>query len=295
MDIVDSQVHLGPGGIEEMRAAMDALGIKAALIDEFWLGRSGDMPSYGVPADGGIVRRPTSPTAELAALTYPGRFSYVIRPDRRDPELTSIIRLARDAPHARALRIIPGLEKGELSAVATGDYDAMFKLAADCGLPIFATVPGNAPALRPSIEKFPTLTFIIDHCGMPFTSSMQQRLMDAGLGDQLPQMGGDGNEVEFDKVLGLADLPNVALKWGHAQGLFSVSGYPFAGLRPYLRRALNAFGAERIMWAGDASANLSGESWAELLFWLMDNADLSQGERNNLLGGTARRILDWPA
>jgi predicted TIM-barrel fold metal-dependent hydrolase len=295
MDIVDSQSHLGPGGIEELRAAMDALGIKAALIDEFWIGRPGGMPSYGVPTGGEKVRRPTSPTAELAALIHPGRFSYVVRPDRRDPELGSLIRLARDAPHARALRIIPGLAKDELSAVATGGYDPMFRLTAECGLPIFVTVPGNAPVLRSSIEKFRGLTFIIDHCGMPFTSGMKQGLIDAGLGDQLPRMGGGGNEVEFDRVLALADLPNVALKWGHAQGLFSISGYPFAGLRPYLRRALNAFGAERIMWAGDASANLSGESWAELLFWLRDNPDLSQSEREKLLGGTARRILDWPA
>jgi L-fuconolactonase len=295
MDILDSQAHLGPGGIEEVLAAMDALGIKAALIDEFWLGHTGGMPSYGIATDGQIVPRAISPTAELAALMHPQRFSYVVRPDRRDPELSSLIRLARDAPHARALRIIPGLAKDELSAAATGGYDALFKLAADCGLPIFVTVPGNAPQLRPSIEKFRGLTFIIDHCGMPFSSAMKQGLIDAGLGGQLPPMGGDSNDAEFEKVLALADLPNVALKWGHAQGLFSVSGYPFFGLRPYLRRALSSFGAERVLWAGDASANLSGESWAELLFWLMDNPDLSQAERESLLGGTARRILNWPA
>jgi len=74
-----------------------------------------------------------------------------------------------------------------------------------------------------------------------------------------------------------------------------VSGYPFPNLRPYLRSALNEFGAERMMWAGDASVNLTGESWAELLFWLVDNPELSQSEREKLLGGTARRILNWSA
>ena len=59
--------------------------------------------------------------------------------------------------------------------------------------------------------------------------------------------------------------------------------------------ALDAFGAERMMWASDVSANLTGESWAELLFWLIDNPDISHGEREKLLGGTARRILNWPA
>ena len=295
MDIVDGQAHLGPGGIAEIKAAMDALGIKSVLIDEFWLGSSIEMPTYAIPVGTGFVRRTVTPTAELAALAHPDRFSYVVRPDRRDPEMRSLIRLARDAPHARALRITPGLAKAELSALAAGDYDDMFKKAADCGLPMFVTIPGNAPALQSSVKKFPEVTFIIDHCGMPFTAGMKQGLAAAGLGEQLPDMGDAGNEVEFDRVLQLSALPNVALKWGHAQGLFGVSGYPFVKLRPYLRAALSAFGAERIMWAGDASVNLTGESWAELLFWLIDNPDISQGEREKLLGATARRILNWSA
>jgi len=32
MDIVDAQVHLGPGGAAEMVAAMDAVGVDAAII-----------------------------------------------------------------------------------------------------------------------------------------------------------------------------------------------------------------------------------------------------------------------
>jgi hypothetical protein len=41
MDILDSQVHLGPGGAAEMVAAMNALGIASALIDEGWMGTPG--------------------------------------------------------------------------------------------------------------------------------------------------------------------------------------------------------------------------------------------------------------
>lgn len=294
MDVVDSQVHLGPGGIDKLLAAMDALGIKAAVIDEFWFGTATEMPTYAIAAGNEIVHRKVAPTAELASLMHPDRFSYVLRVDRRDPQMHSLIRLLRDAPNGRALRITPGLAQAELSALASGGYDQMFEKAGECGLPIFVTIPGNAAALQRSIEKFPDVTFVIDHCGMPFTSAMKQGLAAAGLADQLPEMGGGTNEAEFRNVLRLAERPNVALKWGHAQGLFGVTGYPFVGLRPYLRSALNAFGAERVMWAGDASANLTGETWAELLFWLLDNPDLDQNERANLLGGTVRRILSWP-
>jgi L-fuconolactonase len=293
MDVVDSQVHLGPGRIEEMLAAMDALGIRAALIDEFWLGTGGEMPYYSVAE--GTVHRPVTPTAELASLTHPGRFSYVVRVDRRDPQMRSLVRLARDATHVRALRITPGLTRVELSALTSGGYDAMFSEAADCGLPIFVTIPGNVPALRPSIEKFRSVKFIIDHCGMPFSAAINKALAESGMSDQVPEMGGGTKEAEFEKVVRLADLPNVALKWAHAQGLFAVSGYPFPALRPFLRSALNSFGAERVMWASDIGANRTGESWAELLFWLRDNPELSGSERESLLGRAARTCLNWKA
>jgi len=37
MDIVDTQIHIGPGGIDETLPAMNAIGLRAALVDEYWL------------------------------------------------------------------------------------------------------------------------------------------------------------------------------------------------------------------------------------------------------------------
>jgi L-fuconolactonase len=90
-------------------------------------------------------------------------------------------------------------------------------------------------------------------------------------------------------------LPNIALKWAHAPGVFETPGYPGSELWPILRKALDRFGASRIMWASDVSANQTGESWAMLLFGMLGNPDLSPAERAALLGGTARAWLDWPA
>jgi hypothetical protein len=36
MDIVDAQVHVGRGKIDATLEAMDALGIRSVVIDEFW-------------------------------------------------------------------------------------------------------------------------------------------------------------------------------------------------------------------------------------------------------------------
>src|SRR5690606_4626226 len=127
--IVDSQVHLGPGGAAEMHAAINALGISSVLVDEWWMGTPGH-PYYGV-GEGGKAIRTTSPTAELAAWTYPGRFSYLVRVDPRDPDMKTVIRFVRDADHARALRISPGMSRAEVADFADGVYDDVFAYACE--------------------------------------------------------------------------------------------------------------------------------------------------------------------
>jgi L-fuconolactonase len=286
MDIVDAQVHIGPGQIEQTLAAMDALGIRAIMIDEYWMGRATGDPGYRVP---GGAFRPVQPTAELAALMYPDRFSYLVRLDRKDEDVAAVIRMARDAPHARALRITPGMSSAEDETFAAGDYEPICAAACDCGLPLFMFVPGRARDVARYARKFPSLSIIVDHCGL-LSNTMRQKI--GGGGVPLPRKA---QLVAFEEVLGLADLPNVALKWAHAPGMFETPGYPGHDLRPILRMALDRFGQDRIIWASDVSANQTGESWAMLLFSMMGNPDLSEAEREAVLGGTARAWLNWPA
>ncbi|HTV95146.1 MAG TPA: amidohydrolase family protein [Steroidobacteraceae bacterium] len=285
LDIVDAQVHIGPDRIEQTLAAMDALGIRAILVDEYWIGRATGDPGYRIP---GGAFRPVQPTAELAALMHPERFSYLVRLDRRDEDAAAIIRLARDAPHARALRITPGMWSAESEAFAAGAYEPICAAACDCGLPLFIFAPGRARDVVQYARKFPPLRIVIDHCGL-LSNSMRRKI---GGGAPLSR---DAQLEAFEQVLALADLPNVALKWAHAPAMFDAPGYPGQGLWPVLRMALERFGADRIMWASDVGANQTGESWAMLLFGVLGDPDLSEAERKALLGGTARAWLDWAA
>ena len=284
MDIVDTQVHFGPGRIEETLAAMDALGIRSVLIDEYWLHSFVNEPHHALPGD---VQRPVAPTAELAAQLHPDRFSYLLRVHRADPEYASIIRQIRDAPAGRAIRIDPGLSPADRAAFAEGGYDHICAATADCGLPLFAFAPDNPGAFARAARAFPDLRIVVDHCGV-YSNSMR-----AGLG------GGPAlNETEqlalFDEVLRLADLPNVALKWGHSSAMFNSPVWPGEELWPILRKAISSFGADRIMWASDFSVNQRGESWAQLLFGVLGDPDLSDDERAWVLGRTARAWLEWP-
>lgn len=273
----------------ETVAAMDALGIQSVLIDEWWMGAD-RHPSYKT---GDFVRSVT-PTAELASWTYPDRFSYVLRVDRRDPQARNIIAMARDA---RALRILPGITRAEAEAFAAGAYDEIFAAACEYGLPIFTAVGGKTHLLKRYLEKFPDVYVIICHCGMPPSKQIRSAIAQLeGLPDSEEYWMNFCNEPLMDaleKVLQIADYRNVALKWAHASAAFEAPGFPNEPLRPYLRKTLDAFGADRVMWASDVTAILTGETWRELLFSIRCNPDLSDGERESLLGRTAPTWLNW--
>ncbi|CAN7600155.1 amidohydrolase family protein [Phenylobacterium sp. LjRoot219] len=288
MDIVDAQLHLGRGKIEATLEAMDALGVRSVLIDEFWGEFGGGHPTHIQPgyrlANG--AWRAASPTAEEASLRYPDRFSYLVRIDPRDPELESVMRTVASSPNARAFRLQPVWTLDEVEAFANGAYEPLLELAQDLGLPVCVFIPGYVELLRPYVRKFARQTFIIDHCGMGFPNippgrpaPEAQRALEVGY---------------FAEVLKLADFPNVALKWSHAQDGFGVKTYPYEGLRPLLRQAIAAFGPQRLMWASDNTV-IPGHSWSEMLFALRDDPELAAEEKAWILGASARQLLNWPA
>jgi predicted TIM-barrel fold metal-dependent hydrolase len=299
LEIIDAQIHVGPGGIAETVSAMDAIGISAVMIDEAWFrSPKPSAPSYEV-APG--VYRQIAPTAELAAWTHPGRFSYLLRVDHRDPEINSVARFARDADHCRALRVSPGGtgNRDLIEAFAAGDYDPVFAAAADHDLPIFVMIAGQTELMNRYLDKFPGLRVIICHTGMPVGRLMRPVLVKR---DTRPdakaywdKVGEEPLDAAFDRVLRLADRPNVAMKWAHAQTMFDCPGFPNAGTWPYLRKAIDRFGADRIMFGTDYSVNVSGETWGELVFASRINPDLNDEERDWFFSKTARKWLDWPA
>lgn len=100
--------------------------------------------------------------------------------------------------------------------------------------------------------------------------------------------------VQLERVLELAQFPNVAIKWSHAPSLLSDE---FRDLLPLLRRAIEAFGVERIMWGSDytVARDQHGEAWAHALYYLLDSDQLSQTEKEWILGRSVREALRWPA
>lgn len=286
-DIVDCQYHMGRGEIGTTLKAMDALGIKSLMIDEFWGEFGGSEPTHIQPghrlANG--AWRTAFPSAEQASLMHPDRFSYLVRIDRNDPELESVMRVIASAPQARAFRVQPAWTLDEISAFAGGAYDRLLGIAQDLGMPVCFFTPGYVELLAARAEKFPKLTMIIDHCGMGFPGIPHGRSEKEAMKTR---------EADYlDEVCRLSAFPNIALKWSHAQNLLGAQHYPYEPLWPLLRKAIAAFGKERIMWASDSSV-IPNHTWSETLHYIRDNPGLSTEEKRWVLGGSARRLLNWP-
>jgi L-fuconolactonase len=259
-------------------ATMDALGLRAVLIDE-WAGfhnpvtKRGHLPGRFLP--NGAVRG-EQPFSELAVKLHPDRFGYVARIDPIDPDLEELMAGVRRKPGALCLRIVPVPEAGELDLFVSGGFQALFAAAERHQVPIFAWFPGRSKLLVPYLEQFPDLQVILDHCGLSRTE------------------GELGIEAQLDDVLSLSKYPNLALKWCHAPSQLSREAYPFRDVMPHLRRAIDAFGVNRIMWASDHTQSKAHHSWAEALYYLRDSDQLSQDEKTWILGRSVRSILHWP-
>lgn len=297
MEIVDAQVHLNMIGLEAGLIAMDAAGVDALVIDEFWGfdDRGRPLPSYPLP--GGSVRH-ISPIGEQAVAAHPDRFAYLARCQPDDPDLDRVIGDVRERPGCVALRILPFVphppsagEQPENDAAVDvfaaelvgGRYDRYFARAEDQRVPVFIQVngigiDGRLDAIRQIASAHPRLPVVLDHLGVAMPGSRAHR---------------PNRFAQFTDVCALAELPNVHLKWGHATRL-SEEPYPFADVAGALRQVVSAFGADRVMWASDWTLDLEWSSWAESFGYIRDDAQLTPDERAAVIGGTVRRVLDWP-
>lgn len=268
LDIIDAQIHLvSDPGYRELLTAMDALGVRAAILDELW-GRN--ALDHGIPCVelGDSAYRPYSPLAQAAALQYPERFAFLQRVNRRDPALAQRIPLLAALPGCVSLRLVLHDAK-ERELFAAGGYDEILSLAQAHQLPLSILGRDMGLVLESTIPRFPSLQFVLDHCGWV------------------------RNAQQWQTVLALGRHENAWLKWSHAHRAFGNDGR--AGVQQAFEQALRAFGAQRMIWAGDVTHEESSATWAQLLNFVLLNPALSDDARAWVLGRSARQLFGWHA
>lgn len=270
-DIVDAQFHLMPEhDVSTSLGAMDALGIRSAVLDELWGFDADNHPLPHAKLPNGAAR-PLPVHALAAALEHPARFSFQQRVVRNDPQLAQLIPILATTPGCRAVRATL-LTPDERNRFANGDWDEVLRMAQHHQLPICVMAPEDSGRLiAVAARRFDGLQIVVDHCGWPRTPS------------------------QWEEVLLLAKLPNTWLKWSHFHRAFRRFEAPPAAEQREFLRAVESFGPERVLWAGDTSHEESSVTWGDLLAFVRDNTALSEGDRAWVLGRSARRVFRWPA
>ena len=96
-----------------------------------------------------------------------------------------------------------------------------------------------------------------------------------------------GRLAQLEDVIGLAQYPNLAVKWSHAPAYLSDEPYPYRDLFRPLRRVIEAFGIERIMWASDYPHLDTSPPFIEDM---MERSDMTAEERDSIMRAGSVRL-----
>jgi L-fuconolactonase len=273
MKLIDAQIHVwrpdtpehpwvrgGPAphspsySIGEALALLDAEGVDAAVIvPPSW---SGTDNSYALEA----------------AAAHPDRFAVMGRFDYASPDVAARLARWRDQPGMLGIRATVS-DPVTLGMFRDPENRWFWRRCAEIGLPLMCYAPGLLDLVHGLAEDAPELRIVLDHAGRNARGPRD----DAAWGD-------------FDRLLGFAARPNVAVKVSSLP-CFSTEPYPFANLHPWIRGIYEAFGADRMIWGSDVSRLTC--SYGENVRLFAEALDfLSEEDRRKIFAGSVARWCD---
>lgn len=201
--------------------------------------------------------------------SYPTLFRGVCRVNPEDPAAPDeLSRLTEEG--FRGVRLSP-------AADATGDWirgplmPPLWRRCNELKVPMTLLVPATRlPDLVPLIEANPELAVVIDH------------MADCPL--DRPDL--------LEHLLDLARFPRVFIKISDMWTL-SKQPYPYPDAQDQVKRLMERFSAQRLMWATNWPVSLAQLPYAKIVELYRDHLNfLTREEREAILGGTVQRV--WP-
>ena len=270
--IIDAQVHAyerdhpgrpwaavlhGPAAVtgEDMIAAMDAVGVDAALLVSVFTMYSFDS-SY----------------AEQVYRAHPTRFRLIKPVDPTDPGVNETIDDWVRTPGTVAIRIM--LNRGVSEDATDPGINRVLAGAARHNIPLNLLCWGRLDQVKQLAARNPDTRIVVDHVGLQ--QPYEPPLLENPFG-------------ELAKVLSLAEHPNIAIKITGACTL-SQKAYPYPDIWDPLARIFDAYGFERCLWGTDWTRAVQVLTYKQGVdaFKLTDR--LSVGEREALMGGSLQKI-----
>jgi predicted TIM-barrel fold metal-dependent hydrolase len=206
-----------------------------------------------------------------AMRAHQGVFSGVARVDETADPSHQMRELARHG--VRGFRIVAGTQAPD-RWLAGEAMAAMWKCAADEGLALCPLMnPEFLPALDAMCRRFPQTPVVVDH---------------------FARIGIDGQvrERDVDNLCALARNKSVRVKVSAFYALGKKQS-PYLDLAPMIRRLLDAFGPERLMWASDGPFQvLGGHRYRDSIDLIRQRIDfLTAADRDWLLRRSAEQAF----
>jgi L-fuconolactonase len=273
MAIIDVQVHAyernrpgrpwaghlhGPesANAEEMVAAMDAVGVDAAVIvSSFNLYRYD--PSYALEV----------------YQAYPGRFRVVKPVDPTDPAIDDVVADWAKVKGAVGIRIM--LRDELLSDPADPRLNRAFAAAGKNNLPVNFLCWGRLDDGAELVKRNPDAVIVIDHLGLLQTDPPAAEPW-----------------AELPKVLALAAYPNARIKISGACTL-SRQPFPYDDIWDPILKIIDAFGIDRCMWGTDWTRTSGMLTYEQAVAPFRETRRLSETDKAKLMGGTLEQVYKW--
>ena len=280
--VVDSHVHLFASDLKRFPLAANSTYKPAPLPLEEYV-----QFAKAAGIDHAVIVHPEPYQDDYRYLEYcfahepsPGFFkgTCLFDPTARDTPDRLAALVGNNPKRIVALRIhetrkvgAPALSEGPIKDrdMRSPAMKATWKRCQQLGLAIqMHFLPWVAPQIFDLAEQMPAIPVILDHLGRM----------------------GEGSAAEATGVLTLAKLPRTYMKFANI-GSSSKEKYPFADVKPLVRRAYDAFGPDRMLWGyfGHDAAGFSRE--VELFDLMFDFA--KEEDRQKIRGKNALRLFNW--
>jgi len=210
-----------------------------------------------------------------AAKRFPDRFKVIVMLDLESLTIKEDIANLKNYPEVVGVRLWANTK------VPGSDDMQIWREIYESGL--VASVRGPVDQIYNDyfvkvLTQFPSLKVRIEHLGS-FNFSKDK-------------------QADFDLFMKMARFKNLYLMWA---GFYANSGedYPYNNSASFLRRSLEMFGAQRIMWSGDWNADVEHGSLkvcresSELFSKRLLLAELLDNDLDWIMGRTADNFLNW--
>lgn len=293
MQIVDAQLHeIGP----RLKWASSDAATRHDVLTEVLFAW---MDAVGI--DAAIVNPRDSAWLERAIVQFPDRLAGVLHLKNQaasgaEEEVARLREVPGVVGHRLSFGKTPHDPTGEQGAARfrAGAFNGILAACQKYDRLLFCSAYGHVQHIADLARAYPGLRIVVDHMGIA----------------QPPLNPRDAPPWRtLSGLLDLAGFPNVNVKLCGAPVL-SEQGFPFSDSWPFVRRILDSFGVDRVMWASDigrfqgriswnnefavAQADYKGKhNYAESLHFILHTSELSASDKEALLGGVARRLTGW--